>query len=159
MALIRFSLRSSKYRNNSSGSVGSLACCNASMIAAFSPTHRPPDGLHGTVGFPDVPFQVSDIGLDSFLLHVGNGCSHMDGGGFVNALSGIGEQVKALGAPGGFQITVDGIRPALPPDFCVFLVISVHSVLLVAFPPAGRKPNTFPIFINVVFVLYAICSI
>ena len=81
MALIRFSLRSSKYRNNSSGSVGSLACCNASMIAAFSPTHRPPDGLHGTVGFPDVPFQVSDIGLDSFLLHVGNGCSHMDGGG------------------------------------------------------------------------------
>ena len=43
--------------------------------------------------------QIADVGLDTFLLHLAGGRSHVDGRDLVNPLSGIGAQVKAV--PGG----------------------------------------------------------
>lgn len=68
----------------------------------------------------------------------------MDDGDFINPLSGIGTKVKALRAFNGFQIMVRRVSPSLPPNFPIFLVVPVSGILLVAFPSAGSKPDTFP---------------
>ena len=69
---------------------------------AFQVAHHLADGLHEGVGGFDVPVQVPDVGLDSFLLHLADGWPHVDGGDLVNALSGIGTKVKPLRAVVGF---------------------------------------------------------
>ena len=74
----------------------------------------------------------------------------MDGGDFINPLSGIGAKVKALRVADGFQIAVRRVSPALPPYLGVLLVVPVHGVLLVAFPSAGRKPDTLAVLVKVV---------
>ena len=76
----------------------------------------------------------------------------MDGGDFINPLSGIGLQVKALRVGIGFQITVSRVCPALPPDFGVLLVVPVHSVLLVAFPTPGGEPDSFAAFVKIIYL-------
>ena len=76
----------------------------------------------------------------------------MDGGDFINPLSGIGAQVKPFRAVVGFQIAVGCVRPSLPPDFSVLLVVPVYSVLFVAFPPAGREPDSFTVPVKVVYL-------
>ena len=53
--------------------------------------------------------------------------------------SGIGTQVHTLRTVIGFQITVLDDLPFMPPDFTILLVVPVNRILLVAFPPAGRK--------------------
>jgi len=75
----------------------------------------------------------------------------VDGGDFINPLSGIGAQVKPFRAAVGFQIAVGRVRPSLPPDFSVFPVVPIYGVLLVAFPSAGREPDAFPILIKVIY--------
>ena len=45
---------------------------------------------------------------------------------------------------------VGGVLPALPPELPVLLVVPVHGVLLVAFPSAGREPDSFPVPVKVV---------
>ena len=92
----------------------------------------------------------ADVGLYAFLLQLADRWPHVDGGDFINPLSGIGTKVKALRAADGFQITVRRISPALPPYLGVLLVVPVHGVLLVAFPSAGRKPDTLAVLVKVV---------
>ena len=55
-----------------------------------------------------------------------------------------------LRAADGFQIAVRRVSPALPPYLSVLLVVPVHGVLLVAFPSAGRKPDTLAVLVKVV---------
>ena len=38
----------------------------------------------------------------------------------------------------------------MPPDFTILLVVPVHRILLVAFPPAGRQFYPFPVLIKVI---------
>ena len=64
--------------------------------------HHLADGLHEGVGGFDVPVQIANVGLDSFLLHLAGGWPQVDGGDFINPLSGIGEQVKPFRAVIGF---------------------------------------------------------
>ena len=110
------------------------------------------DGLHEGVGSFDVPVQVADVGLDSLLLHLADGWSHVDGGDFFNPLPGIGAQVKVFWAVVCFQIAVCRVRPSLPPDFGILLVVPVHGVLLVAFPSAGREPDSFAVPVKVIYL-------
>ena len=84
-------------------------------ITAVSIPYCLPDRVHKAVGSLDVPAQVPDVGLDSFLLHGADGSAHVDGGDFVDFLSGIGAQVKALGAPGSFQTAVCGQKKSRRP--------------------------------------------
>ena len=74
----------------------------------------------------------------------------MDGRDLVNPLSGIGAQGKPFRAVVGFQIAVGRVRPSLPPDFGVLLVVPVYCVLLMAFPSAGREPDSFAPFVKVI---------
>ena len=74
----------------------------------------------------------------------------MDGRDLVKPLSGIGAQVKPFRAVIGFQIAVGRVRPSLPPDFGVLPVVPVYRILLMAFPSAGRKPDTFPVPVKVI---------
>ncbi len=110
------------------------------------------DGLHEGVGSFDVPVQVADVGLDSLLLHLAGGWPHVDGGDFINPLSGIGAQVKPFRAVVGFQIAVGRVRPSLPPDFGILPVVPVYGVLLVAFPSAGREPDSFAVPVKVIYL-------
>ena len=50
----------------------------------------------------------------------------------------------------GFQIAVLDDLPFMPPDFTILLVVPVHRILLVAFPPAGRQLYPFPILVKVI---------
>ena len=117
---------------------------------AFQVTHHLTDRLHEPVGGGNVPVQVADVGLYAPFLHLADGGSHVDGGDFVNALPGIGAQVKGFFAADGFQIAGCRVRPSLPPDFTILLVVPVHGVLLVAFPPAGREPDALAVFVKVI---------
>ena len=38
----------------------------------------------------------------------------------------------------------------MPPDFTILLVVPVHRILLVAFPPAGQKFYPFPVLVKVI---------
>ena len=96
------------------------------------------------------PVQVADVGLYAFLLQLADRWPHVGRWGFINPLSGIGAKVKALRAADGFQIAVCCVSPALPPYLGVLLVVPVHGVLLVAFPSAGRKPDTLAVLVKVV---------
>ena len=42
-------------------------------------------------------------------------------------------------------------RPALPPDFGILLAVPVHGVFLVAFPSAGREPDSCIVLVKVVY--------
>jgi len=74
----------------------------------------------------------------------------MDSRDNIKPLSGIGTQVYTLRAVIGFQIAVLDDLPFMPPDFTILLVVPVNRILLVAFPPAGRKFYPFPAFIKVI---------
>ena len=85
-----------------------------------------------------------------FFLQLADRWPHVDSGDFINPLSDIGAKVKALRAADGFQIAVRCVSPALPPYLSVLLVVPVHGILLVAFPSAGRKPDTLAVLVKVV---------
>ena len=36
----------------------------------------------------------------------------------------------------------------MPPDFAIFAVVPVNRIFLVAFPPAGRELDSFPVLIK-----------
>ena len=109
-----------------------------------------PDGLHQTVGGSDFPVQISDIRLDTTLFHLPDSRPLMDSGDNIKPLSGIGTQVHTLRAVIGVQIAVLDNLPFMPPDFTILLVVPVHRILLVAFPPAGRQLYPFPILVKVI---------
>ena len=50
----------------------------------------------------------------------------------------------------GFQIAVLDDLPFMPPDFTILLVVPVHRILLVAFPPAGWQLDPFPVLVKVI---------
>lgn len=74
----------------------------------------------------------------------------MDSRNDIKSLSGIGTQVHTLRAVIGFQIAILDDLPFMPPDFAILLIILVNCILLVAFPPAGRKFHPFPILVKVI---------
>ena len=123
-----------------------LQVCNP----AFQVAHHLTDRLHEPVGGGNVPVQVADVGLYPSFLHLGDRWPHVDGGDFIKPLPFIGTKVKAFRAVIGFQIAVGDSRPALPPYLSVLLVIPVHGVLLVAFPVAGREPDTLAVLVKVI---------
>ena len=74
----------------------------------------------------------------------------MDSGDYIKPLSGIGTQVHTLRTVIGFQIAVLDDLPFMPPDFAILLVVLVHRILLVAFPPAGWQLYPFPVLVKVI---------
>ena len=117
---------------------------------AFEVLNELPDGLHQAVGGSDFPVQVADIRLDATLFHLPDSSSLMDSRNDIKSLSGIGTQVHTLRAVIGFQIAILDDLPFMPPDFAILLIILVNCILLVAFPPAGRKFHPFPILVKVI---------
>ena len=102
------------------------------------------------VGGSDFPVQVADVRLDTPLFHLPDSSSLMDSRDNIKPLSDIRTQVHTLWAVIGFQIAVLDDLPFMPPDFAILLVVPIHRILLVAFPPAGRKFNPFPILVKVI---------
>ena len=117
---------------------------------AFEVLDKLPDGLHQAVGGSDFPVQVADIRLDTTLFHLPDSSPLMDSRDNIKPLSGIGTQVHTLRAVIGFQIAVLDDLPFMPPDFTILLVVPVHRILLVAFPPAGWQLYPFPVLIKVI---------
>ena len=68
-----------------------------------------------------------------------------------------GTQVHTLRAVIGFQIAVLDDLPFMPPDFTILLVVPINRILLVAFPPAGRKFYPFSAFIKVCLLYTSRC--
>ena len=74
----------------------------------------------------------------------------MDSRDDIKPLSGIGTQVYTLRAVIGFQIAVLDDLPFMPPDFTILLIVPVNRIFFMAFPPAGRKFDPFPVLIKVI---------
>ena len=117
---------------------------------AFEVLDKLPDGLHQAVGGSDFPVQVADIRLDTTLFHLPDSSPLMDSRDNIKPLSGIGTQVHTLRAVIGFQIAVLDDLPFMPPDFTILLVVPVHRILLVAFPPAGWQLYPIPVLVKVI---------
>lgn len=83
-------------------------------------------------------------------LHLNHCRPHVDGGDHIQTLTLIGAQVKPFWPLRCFQVSVDGIGPALPPDLRILLVVPIHGVFLVAFPVAGWQSDAFAVLIQVV---------
>lgn len=79
---------------------------------------------------------------------MGDGFTHVDGGGEVRALPLKGAQVNPFLPFGGFQIAVLQQLPFVPTDLTILLVIPVNCVDLPAFPATVFLMNALSIFVQ-----------
>ena len=115
---------------------------------AFEIFNKLPDGLHQTIGGFDFSVQVADVRLNPTLFHLPDSSPFMDGRDNIKPLSFVRTEIYSFRAVVGFQIAVLDDLPFMPPDFAIFAVVPVNRIFLVAFPPAGRELDSFPVLIK-----------
>ena len=92
--------------------------------------HKSADFPQDTVRRLDASVQLPALGHDAFLLHLGSGNAHVDGGQLVHTARGVTAVVDALRAVVPFQKLIGKVSPHLAPDLSVLLTIPVHKVNL-----------------------------